>query len=59
MVTLVPPSKRLCLRCGRTEVWSADRTTWVTADDSETGGEPHCVHEWDITGNYNPFEESP
>ncbi len=58
MVTLVPPSRRACLRCGRTEVWSTDRTTWVVAGDSESKGELHCVHEWDITGNYNPFEES-
>lgn len=58
MVTIVPPQKRACLRCGRVELWDDDRRTWVAAteDGDSKRGSPHCVHEWDITGNYNPFE---
>ncbi|SDJ51370.1 hypothetical protein SAMN05216226_104171 [Halovenus aranensis] len=56
MSTIAPPTERECLRCGRIETWDEDRTSWVAATvDGETRrGRPHCVHEWDITGNYNP-----
>jgi hypothetical protein len=58
MATLVPPTERVCERCGRRDVWDADRETWVAAEDGEGQlGNPHCVHEWDINGTYNPFEE--
>ena len=59
MATLVPPTERVCERCGRRDVWDEDRETWVAAkaDGQRVVGEPHCVHEWDINGTYNPFEE--
>ncbi len=53
MTCLNPPDARSCERCGRSEVWSTDRATWVAADASSLGN-PHCVHVWDITGSYNP-----
>jgi hypothetical protein len=58
MATLKPPTERVCERCGRTDVWDETTGTWVAATegDERLVGEPHCVHEWDINGNYNPFE---
>ncbi len=56
MTTVTPPEKRSCERCGRREVWSEDRETWVEDADGDAG-RPHCVHEWDITGSYNPISE--
>ena len=53
MTTVHPPDARACERCGRREVWSEERETWV-ATDEDTRGNPHCVHVWDITGTYNP-----
>lgn len=52
MTTVHPPDERTCERCGREEVWSDERGTWVAAGDDL--GHPHCVHDWDITGTYNP-----
>jgi hypothetical protein len=57
MVTIDPPEQRTCERCGREEVWSDTKQTWVVAEsdtDDPPTGEPHCLHEWDISGNYNP-----
>ncbi len=58
MARLVPPTERVCERCGRRDVWDEDSETWVAAreDGQPLVGEPHCVHEWDINGTYNPFE---
>jgi hypothetical protein len=58
MTTLAPPTERVCERCGRTCVWDDETETWVAATDGDERlvGEPHCVHEWDINGAYNPFE---
>jgi hypothetical protein len=55
MAELVPPTERECERCGRREVWDVE--AWVAAGESAGNGDPHCVHEWDITANYNPFDE--
>lgn len=60
MSSIVPPTERTCLRCGRQDFWDESRETWVAASDD---GEPlrgtaHCVHEWDITGNYNPIADT-
>ena len=52
MAILHPPDERTCERCGREEVWSDDRGTWVGTGSL---GNPHCVHVWDITGTYNPI----
>lgn len=53
--TIVPPTDRTCERCGRTEQWNDDRETWQGV--SGALGRPHCLHEWDITGAYNPLSE--
>jgi len=49
----------VCERCGRHDVWDEDAETWVIAeaDGDEQVGNPHCLHEWDINGAYNPFED--
>jgi len=52
MVTVDPPERRRCERCGRVERW--DGRVWVAAGQA---GSPHCVHEWDITGSYNPLAD--
>lgn len=55
---IVPPTKRTCERCGRTDVWDEAAQNWVIADvDGERQvGNKHCIHEWDINGQYNPIE---
>ena len=60
MVTIDPPRKRQCERCGRVGTWDDDTGTWVAggADDESDRGNPHCVHVWDITGAYNPIGQS-
>lgn len=50
--TLVPPRERACELCGRRDVWDTGTKNW-RIDDT---GRPHCVHEWDINGTYNPFD---
>jgi hypothetical protein len=55
MVTIEPPRKRQCERCGRVETWDEESGTWVGAGGDAERGDPHCVHEWDITGSYNPL----
>lgn len=56
--TIVPPTGRICERCGRTDVWDETTENWViaTADGERLVGSKHCIHEWDITGQYNPIE---
>jgi hypothetical protein len=59
MVRVIPPEERVCERCGRRDVWDEAERTWVIADEDgdKQVGNPHCLHEWDINGTYNPFEE--
>lgn len=59
MTEVVPPTKRTCERCGRVATWDSDSQTWVaTVEDGEKKrGKPHCLHEWDISGNYNPLAD--
>ncbi|MDG5775370.1 hypothetical protein QA599_02870 [Haloarculaceae archaeon H-GB1-1] len=59
MTTIVPPKERECERCGRHDVWDDDADTWtvVTEDDAKQIGDPFCLHEWDINGEYNPLGE--
>ncbi len=54
---IAPPNERRCERCGRVEHWDDSVGTWVAAAHNGTHhrGEPHCVHEWNITGSYNPL----
>ncbi|HET7325539.1 MAG TPA: HEWD family protein [Halococcus sp.] len=49
--SLVPPTERECERCGRRDVWDTAAENWTIEDT----GLIHCVHEWDISGSYNPF----
>ena len=53
---IVPPDRRECQRCGRTDVWDDDAQNWVIAveDGDRRIGNKHCIHEWDINGAYNP-----
>ena len=41
------------------DVWDESQGKWVVAeaDGREQTGTPHCLHEWDINGAYNPFRE--
>ena len=52
-----PPTERECERCGRKDVWDDDEGTWVIveSDGEKDAGSPYCLHEWDITGTYNPL----
>lgn len=57
MTTIDPPRQRECERCGRRDVWDGDRWAWTVAvdeDGTRREGTPHCLHEWDINGTYNP-----
>lgn len=59
MVTIDPPNERVCERCGRQDEWDDQTETWyiVTEDGDKQVGNPHCLHEWDINGNYNPIDQ--
>jgi len=58
---IVPPDRRRCQRCGRTDVWDDDAENWVIAveDGERRVGNRHCIHEWDINGRYNPVADDP
>lgn len=58
MAEVIPPNERVCERCGREDVWDGDAESWVivTEDGEKHDGNPHCLHEWDINGTYNPIE---
>lgn len=60
MATIEPPTERECERCGRRDVWDAEKGTWriVEDDGDKQAGSPYCLHEWDITGNYNPISSA-
>ena len=57
---IVPPTERACTSCGRRDVWDEATENWVIAreDGERRVGNPHCIHEWDINGAYNPVAES-
>ena len=57
MQTIAPPRERSCERCGRKDVWDDEGPGWIIAveDGDKRAGSPHCLHEWDINGTYNPF----
>jgi hypothetical protein len=59
MAEIVTPRKRECERCGRVDKWDPERHSWriVTEDDTKRSGDPHCLHEWDINGTFNPLAE--
>ena len=58
---IVPPTRRNCERCGRTDVWDETVENWVIAreDGNRRVGDKHCIHEWDINGQYNPIPGEP
>ena len=53
------PTARVCERCGRHERWDEALAAWqlVTTGDEDRTGNPHCIHEWDITGTFRPVSE--
>ena len=55
---IIPPTRRVCERCGRTDVWDTESENWTIAeeDGKRLFGNKHCIHEWDINGQYNPLE---
>ena len=55
-VEIVPPTRRTCECCGRTDVWDETVQNWVIAEEDgvQQTGNKHCIHEWDINGQYNP-----
>ena len=58
MTEILPPRERECERCGRHDVWDRERGAWTIATDEDGNretGTPHCLHEWDINGSYNPL----
>lgn len=59
MATIVPPTARTCERCGREDTWDGDSGTWTIRGDADEklAGNPQCLHEWDINGEYNPLDE--
>jgi hypothetical protein len=59
MTEVIPPTERRCERCGRHDEWDPEADAWliVTDDGEKQVGNPHCLHEWDINGSYNPFED--
>ena len=58
MVTINPPTERICERCGREEAWNEQKQTFVSSPETAERGQPHCLHEWDINGRYNPLQET-
>jgi len=57
--TIDPPSERECELCGRRDVWDEAEGNWTieVVDGERRSGNPHCLHEWDINGQYNPIDE--
>jgi hypothetical protein len=53
-VSLKPPKRRTCIRCGREDVWDEDVNDWAVReiDGEKRSGDRFCLHEWDITGSH-------
>lgn len=53
------PTVRKCELCGREERWDETVDAWQLAseDGKKLAGNPHCLHEWDINGTFNPLGE--
>jgi len=58
MAVIISPRERECERCGRRDLWDDEHSTWRIAvvDDEKRAGNPHCLHEWDINGTFNPID---
>ncbi|ELY72463.1 MULTISPECIES: HEWD family protein [Natrinema] len=52
------PTARICESCGRGEQWDERLEAWQIARDGgeKQVGNPHCIHEWDITGTFTPVD---
>lgn len=48
------PDRRVCERCGRVERYDEDIGGWRAAE----AGDVHCIHEWDIDGEFIPIQEA-
>ncbi|APX95802.1 HEWD family protein [Natronorubrum daqingense] len=50
------PTARVCERCERAEHWDTSLEAWqlVRENGEKQVGNPHCLHEWDINGTFNP-----
>jgi len=59
--TIEAPERRTCELCDRVDVWDEEAENWVIAeaDGKRQVGNRHCIHEWDINGQYNPVEGKP
>lgn len=59
-VEIEPPTRRTCERCGRTDRWDETVENWIIAeaDGERQTGNKHCIHEWDINGQYNPVSRN-
>lgn len=57
-IQLRRPTERTCELCDRREKWDENVDGWQIAreDGEKQVGEPHCIHEWDITGSFNPID---
>ena len=54
------PTERVCEQCGRAEVWDEKTAAWKIArndNGDREAGNVYCIHEWDINGDFVPFEE--
>lgn len=58
MTLITSPIERTCERCGRRDVWDDTDNTWriEVEDGTKQSGDPHCLHEWDINGTFNPVD---
>jgi hypothetical protein len=56
-VELHPPTERTCERCGRRDRWDPSTGHWRLVDGDDAAGDPFCIHEWDVTAEYNALEE--
>ena len=56
--TVRTPRSRTCEQCGRAERWDEDVDAWQlqVEDGEKLAGNPHCIHEWDINGTFNPLD---
>ncbi|MXV63709.1 hypothetical protein GS429_16915 [Natronorubrum sp. JWXQ-INN-674] len=54
------PTARVCERCDRAEHWDTTLEAWqlVRKDGEKQVGNPHCLHEWDINGTFNPVVQN-
>jgi hypothetical protein len=52
------PQLRVCERCGREERWDEEVDAWQLGlrNGEKVVGNPHCLHEWDINGSFNPLD---